>query len=207
MRWKFSLFTLLIVLPNFISCRKSLYDVRYTGRVLTFFTNKPVQGTVTVEGEGGKSDRERGENIFLGAGETDADGVFDFVANGSSYDDYFLTFPTATIDKRYTKTSKKELNAGTVFVGNYSFYCKVNLVSKSGNSIQLISFSEVYPRVNSGTTTTILHLLRMDAESFEAQAHQHRIIYELYNSNGMISRESRNLPITNGDTLSTTIEF
>ncbi len=202
---KFSII-LLFSVAVFMTCT-GLFSVnrkyKGSGTVKHFVTKMPIKAEIFFSGLDPKSSKE--VQSFSKSYDTDNNGCFNF--------EFKTNARKLNAIVRIGKTSynigkglyaKSHNNWGDVLVGDYTFFCKINLVKTSNSQIFFKKASARNFTLNNDSA--LLYSNYLNNVDFWSQGSKFIIDYYTI-SNGVVSELSKTIAIVNGDTLSTIIEY
>ena len=168
-------------------------------------TKQPIQASVSLYG-----DEPAGvlHSFYLGETKTNSDGTFSFKTPADRSREYYLhVVPQSgnVGDQRVYLSENKNTDIGDFHTGDYTFYCKVNLVPVTNSAIDFPYLPTGALHFNTGASTQFL-TSRTFNYSYYLYSGPFFIRYRTYPS-GIATDSTILIPITSPDTLNVTIQY
>lgn len=200
---KYILFLLFFAF-SFWFCNKKMFGrVTVKGKVLHFFTKKPVVSRITLR----TNATFRGASFWLTEAIADQNGDFTMWSKPSKMENYHLFVDNLPWDilnnnSRVELKENETLDIGTVYTGEQTIFCRIHLQSVSGYSIELNS--PKFHAFAAGTNTTFIDSRKFTYPEFKSSNASYRINYEVV---GLQSFNTTFAPITTSDTVDINISY
>lgn len=179
-----------------------------TGQILHFFTKEPQPAHVSLRGDNMNDNSEYTEGtIEILGGNTSENGTFSFQGKASRRNNYSLYVklnekPEELVFYKVSVPAGSIKNFGEILLGKQDFFCKVNVISVSSNTITF--FGKETKIFKPGSIGTYLYSAEYTNAQYTEYGHNLRVAYSL-RSGTVTTNSFVAVPISGFDTLRSTV--
>lgn len=200
-------------------CKKKLFaKVEVKGTLTDYFTNQPIQSSVSLAGNDG-NEKNAQPAISLKTIVTDANGNFSIKSSAVKTGNYYLSFHSINMNsikgwyENVGKINKVKISEkttkdfGQLFESTHTFYCKVTLNYTSGLDNDFMIYLPYdkgikYNKTNAFFTTYVEY----SKDQYESNLHNYLLNYILIGPS-FSQNITLSIPITNKDTVYASINY
>jgi hypothetical protein len=186
-------------------CTKKMFRrVEVKGRLLHFFTKRPIDSDVYLVTDNNFSGRSK--SVQLASTKTNSEGYFTLKGKASKAPDYYLNISDENQVRSVNTKEGGTTDLGEIYTGSQTFFCKVTLIPDSGKCLEY--YGNTTLNFAQGTYTTFICSVTKTWQDRYSLVFP--ISYKTFNcgsQNQITNGYNNSIPITNADTLKYTIHY